>query len=211
MCEGIIFTWQEQYFSPHRKRVKEFFYWNTDFRSRTSISKVSEVTVSCQRKTIGFRHFGGKNKMEIEAVIEESENNPTSYVHEDQPTFEGEIYHGSSEQKLTDLQVVSVKEVRRIGHDRVKHSTVVAEGTKRADSEASDVVLSHFVGQHLNVLEDSEIQRLIDDNPVEFRTCWKEEKRRLEQRRLYLVTRQKKWRSWAMLQSWRPPLRHQLR
>ena len=131
---------------------------------------MSEFTVSCQRKTIGFRHFSGKYKMETEAVIEESENNPTSYVHEDQPTFESEIYHGSSEQKLTDLKVVSVKEVRRIGHDRVKHSTVVAEGTKRADSEASDVVLSHFVGQHLNVLEDSEIQRLIDDNTVEFRT-----------------------------------------
>ena len=97
--------------------------------------------------------------------------NPISSVVEEQPTPEDEVSHGSTEQRLTDLHVVSAEEVTRISVEQTK---IVAEGSRSANSGGSNIVLSYFFGQTTNFLDDSGIQRLIEDDPAEFQAILEE-------------------------------------
>ena len=54
-------------------------------------------------------------------------------------------------------------------------TTVVAEGSRSADSGDSDIALSQFLGQSANVLDDSGIQGLVEDHRLGFTVCWKKE------------------------------------
>ena len=99
------------------------------------------------RKVISVRNLGSECKIEIEAVIDVGGDDPTSSVLEKQPTVEGEVSHGSPEQRLTKSKVVCIKEVRQIMNIRGEQKTVVAEGSRNADSGDSDIVLSHFLGK----------------------------------------------------------------
>ena len=107
-------------------------------------------------------------------VTKNDRNYLTSSVHEKQPTVEGENSHGSSEQQLTDSKVVSVQDVKQISVVYVEHTSVVNEATQIAESGDGDVVLSQIFGQSLNVFDDSEIQWLIEDDPVEFQSMVEE-------------------------------------
>ena len=71
---------------------------------------------------------------------------------------------------MTDSQVVLIEEVRQFGDILVEHTIVVAERSRRADSEDSDVVSSHLFGQLAMVLDNNGIQRKIEGDPVGFRT-----------------------------------------
>ena len=51
---------------------------------------------------------------------------------------------------------------------RGEQTTAVVKGCRSADSGDSDIVLSHFLGQSRNALDDSEIQRLMEDDPAGF-------------------------------------------
>ena len=62
---------------------------------------MGEFVGSLPRRFISFRRLGSKSKAETEAVIDEGGNDPISPVFEKQPTVEGEVSHGSPEQKLT--------------------------------------------------------------------------------------------------------------
>ena len=113
----------------------------------------------CPGNQIHFCHLRDEPKIGTDALSGEggSGSDPTSSVHGEQPTVEVEVSLWSSDQRLTELQVVSVEEVRRLGDDHAEHTIFVAEERQSADSEDNDVALSHFLGQHANFFDDSGI------------------------------------------------------
>ena len=63
-------------------------------RYRMSVLKMSEIAGGLPWRFICFRHLGIESKVEIEAVIGEVGNNPTSSVPEQQPIVESEVSQG---------------------------------------------------------------------------------------------------------------------
>ena len=95
---------------------------------------MSEFVGSLPQRFISFRHLVSKFKAESEAMIVEGGNDPTSSVFEMHPTVEGEVSHGSPQKNLTFSQNFSVEEARQNTDIHVEQTTVVAEGSRSADS-----------------------------------------------------------------------------
>ena len=74
----------------------------------------SENERICWRFAMEFfclRHLGSKFTVDFESVIGEVGNDPTSSVPEERPTVESEVCHRSSDQGLTELQIVPTEEM----------------------------------------------------------------------------------------------------
>ena len=85
-----------------------------------------------------------------------------------QQTREGEVSQGSPEERLINLQVVFVEEVRGITDIHVEQTTVVAEGNRSADSGDNDFALNVLLGQSTNALDDSGFQSVFEYDLAEF-------------------------------------------
>ena len=88
-------------------------------------------------------------------MVDEGGNDLTSSVISEQLTVEGVVGHGSPKQRLTNLKVVSVEEVKHNMDIRREQTAVVAEGRRSAVRGDNGIVLSHFLEQSTNVLDDS--------------------------------------------------------
>ena len=93
---------------------------------------MTEIVGSSQRGFESFCHLGSESKAETEAMIFVGGNDSISSVFEKQPTVEGEVNHGSHIQRLTNLQVVSVEEMRPFTDIHREQTIVVAEGGRNA-------------------------------------------------------------------------------
>ena len=98
--------------------------------------------------------------------------------------------HGCPEKRIVDLQVVPVGDGQMESAERVNvHSlTNVVEnvqGDSRADSQ---IIVSHLLGESLDVLDDSGLRQLFENAPVEFGTVLEGEGLRLMLEELLLVS-----------------------
>ena len=179
MSEGNLFAWPEQ-FSLFPCRITrdriEFERTRVSFR-RISGFEMGEYASMLPWKFISFHCLENESNEPKESNIEATENFP-DLPRRSESDVECNVGGESPEKRLVDLEVMPVCEIRNESVERVvvPNLTNVVENVEEDSRDDSHIVVSHLLGESLELLDDSQLQRLIENAPGESTMVLEEER-----------------------------------
>ena len=128
------------------------------------------------RKFISFHSLENESNEQKESNTDGTENFPV-YPRRSESDAECSDGGESPEKRLVDLEVMPVCEIRKESAEGVIVPNLpnVVESMQGVSHDESQVIVSHLVGESLEVLDDSGLRQLIENVPVEFGSGLEEE------------------------------------
>ena len=129
------------------------------------------------RKFISFHCLENESNEQKESNTEGTENFP-DLPQRSEPDAEYSDGGESPEKKLIKLEVMPVCEIRQesTGRVDVTNLSTVVENVQNVGRDESPIIVSHLLGEGLEVLDESGLRQLIENVPEEFETGLEEER-----------------------------------
>ena len=120
------------------------------------------------RKFIGFHCLENESNEPKDSNTEGTESFP-DFPQRSGSGVECSVGGESPEKRVFDLEVMPVCEIRKESAEGVvvPNSTNVVESIQEDSRDDSHIVVSHLLGESSEVLDDSQLQRLIENAPAE--------------------------------------------
>ena len=179
MSEGNLVAWPGQFFFFTIKRTRGRFKFERTCTSPYGypVFEMGEYAGMLPRKFISFHCLENEYNEQKESNTEGTENFLDLHQRSESDA-KGSEGGESPEKRLVDLEVMPVCEIREESAEVVvvPNLTNVVESVQEDTRDDSHIVVSHLLGESLEVLDDSQLQRLMENSPGESTMVLEEER-----------------------------------